>query len=52
MCMNYQLPTYEKIKFHQIGNYHYELEQNMRDDTLMHIKSAGIRIEEWKAPEK
>jgi hypothetical protein len=33
-------------------NYHYELEQNMRDDTLMHIKSAGIRIEEWKAPER
>ncbi len=49
---DYQLPTYEKIKFHQIGNYHYELEQNMRDDTLMHIKSAGIRIEEWRAHER
>jgi gliding motility-associated lipoprotein GldH len=49
---DYQLLTYQKIKFNQTGNYHYELEQNMRDDTLMYIKSTGIRIEEWKAPER
>ncbi|MCX6187597.1 MAG: gliding motility lipoprotein GldH [Bacteroidetes bacterium] len=49
---DYQLPTYEKIKFNKTGNYHYELEQNMRDDTLMHIKAAGIRIEEWMSTEK
>ncbi len=43
---DYQFPAYRKIKFPQPGFYHFELEQNMRDDTLMHVKAAGIRIEE------
>ncbi len=44
--LDYQIPVYQNIKFHEKGIYHFELEQNMRDDTLMHIKSAGIRIED------
>ena len=43
---DYQFPAYKKIKFPQPGFYHFELEQNMRDDTLMHVKAAGVRIEE------
>lgn len=42
---DYQFPAYRKIKFPQPGFYRFELEQNMRDDTLMYIKSAGIRVE-------
>lgn len=43
---DYQFPAFRKVKFPQQGFYRFELEQNMRDDTLMHIKSAGIRVEE------
>ncbi|MES2689664.1 MAG: gliding motility lipoprotein GldH [Bacteroidota bacterium] len=44
---DYQFPAFKKVKFPQQGFYRFELEQNMRDDTLMYIKSAGIRIEEF-----
>jgi gliding motility-associated lipoprotein GldH len=43
---DYQFPVFQKIKFPTSGFYRFELEQNMRDDTLMHVKSAGVRIEE------
>lgn len=43
---DYQFPAIRKVKFPQSGFYRFELEQNMRDDTLMHVKSAGIRVEE------
>ena len=43
---DYQFPVFKKVKFPQQGFYRFELEQNMRDDTLMHIKAAGIRVEE------
>ncbi len=48
---DYQFPVYTKIKFPQSGFYRFEIEQNMREDTLMHIKNAGVRVEEWKAEE-
>jgi gliding motility-associated lipoprotein GldH len=44
---DYRFPAFRKVKFPQQGFYRFELEQNMRDDTLMHIKSAGIRVEEF-----
>lgn len=43
---DYQFPAFKKVKFPQQGFYKFELEQNMRDDTLMHVKAAGIRVEE------
>lgn len=42
---DYRLPFYMHHRFHQAGIYRFTIEQNMRDDTLMHVKSAGIRIE-------
>lgn len=46
---DYQFPVYTKIRFPQSGFYRFELEQNMRDDTLLYVKNAGIRIEKWQA---
>ncbi len=43
---DYQFPAFRKVKFPQQGFYRFELEQNMRDDTLMFVKSAGVRVEE------
>lgn len=43
---DYQFPAFKKVKFPQQGFYRFELEQNMRDDTLMYVKAAGIRVEE------
>ncbi|MCU0422822.1 MAG: gliding motility lipoprotein GldH [Bacteroidia bacterium] len=43
---DYRFPAFRKVKFPQPGFYRFELEQNMRDDTLMFIHSAGIRVEE------
>ncbi len=43
---DYQIQVYPNIKFHEKGIYRFELEQNMRNDTLLNVKSAGIRIEE------
>ena len=42
---DYQFPVYQNIKLTTPGIYHFEVEQNMRDDILKHIKSTGIRIE-------
>lgn len=43
---DYQFPVLQKVKFPQSGFYRFELEQNMRDDTLLHVKAAGVRVEE------
>jgi len=43
---DYQLMAKERVRFDHAGVYKFELEQNMRVDTLRYIKSAGIRIEE------
>ena len=43
---DYQFPVLQNIKFPKSGFYRFELEQNMRDDTLLHIKSVGVRVEE------
>jgi gliding motility-associated lipoprotein GldH len=41
---DYQFPAIQKVKFPVSGFYRFELEQNMRDDTLNHVKAVGIRI--------
>ena len=43
---DYQMMVYQNMKFSEKGIYRFELEQNMRNDTLMNVKSAGIRIED------
>ena len=42
---DYQFPVFQKIKFPSSGFYRFELEQNMRDDTLMNVKAVGVRVE-------
>ena len=42
---DYQFPVFQKIKFPNSGFYRFDLEQNMRDDTLMNVKAVGIRVE-------
>lgn len=43
--LSYSQPVKQNITFKEPGIYKFILEQNMRDDTLLHIISAGIRIE-------
>jgi gliding motility-associated lipoprotein GldH len=42
---DYQFPVFQKIKFPNSGFYRFELEQNMRDDTLLNVKAVGVRVE-------
>jgi gliding motility-associated lipoprotein GldH len=42
---DYQLPVIKNFRLTQPGFYRFELEQNMRDDTLLHVLSAGVRLE-------
>jgi gliding motility-associated lipoprotein GldH len=46
---DYQMPIYPQTRFKEKGIYRFELEQNMREDTLNHIYSAGLRIEDFSA---
>jgi gliding motility-associated lipoprotein GldH len=43
---DFQVPVMERMRFKEIGLYHFELEQNMRLDTLPHIMAAGLRVED------
>lgn len=40
-----RLPLFETIRFTKQGNYSIRLQQTMRDNPLLHIMNAGIRIE-------
>ncbi len=42
---DYQVPVKEKFRFKENGIYRFELEQNMRNDTLIGVISSGLRIE-------
>jgi gliding motility-associated lipoprotein GldH len=42
---DYQVPVKDGFKFHELGIYHFELQHNMRVDTLQHVLAAGIRLE-------
>lgn len=44
---DYQIPVWKQVRFRERGIYRFELEQNMREDTLLNIYSAGIRIEDF-----
>lgn len=43
---DYRQPIATKVKFNEPGVYTFSMVQNMRDDTLMHVVSAGLRVEE------
>ncbi|RYU89319.1 gliding motility lipoprotein GldH [Mucilaginibacter terrigena] len=42
---SYQLPLRTKYKFPAKGIYHFEIEQNMRDNPLHEVIDAGLRVE-------
>ncbi|MCU0441170.1 MAG: gliding motility lipoprotein GldH [Bacteroidia bacterium] len=45
---DYQFPVYQKVRFPHSGFYRFEVEQNMREDTLQHIKAVGVRVEKTR----
>lgn len=42
---SYQVPFRTNIKFPVKGNYHFEIEQNMRDNPLHEVSDVGLRVE-------
>lgn len=49
---SYQFQYKPRIKFKQTGIYSFSIEQNMRDDILENIVSAGLRVEFWSQNQK
>ncbi|NHA06126.1 gliding motility lipoprotein GldH [Mucilaginibacter sp. HC2] len=45
---SYQVPFKTNIKFPAKGNYHFEIEQNMRDNPLHEVSDVGLRVEKAK----
>ena len=43
---DFQIPVMERVRFKEKGLYHFDVEQNMRLDTLPHIMAAGMRVED------
>ncbi len=41
-------PIFENIRFTKTGTYSIRLQQTMRDNPLLHVMNAGIRIEKVK----
>ncbi|WP_419700420.1 gliding motility lipoprotein GldH [Mucilaginibacter sp. NFX135] len=45
---SYQVPFKTNVKFPAKGNYHFEIEQNMRDNPLHEVSDVGLRVEKAK----
>nr|WP_294942250.1 gliding motility lipoprotein GldH [uncultured Mucilaginibacter sp.] len=45
---SYQLPLRTGYKFPAKGVYHFEIEQNMRDNPLHEVSDVGLRVERAK----
>ena len=45
---SYQVPFKTGVKFPAKGNYHFEIEQNMRDNPLHEVSDVGLRVEKAK----
>lgn len=45
---SYQVPLRTRFKFPAKGTYHFEIEQNMRDNPLHEVTDAGLRVEKSK----
>ncbi|HVV55733.1 MAG TPA: gliding motility lipoprotein GldH [Mucilaginibacter sp.] len=42
---SYQVPLITHFKFPAQGTYHFEIEQNMRDNPLHEVSDVGLRVE-------
>jgi gliding motility-associated lipoprotein GldH len=42
---SYQVPVITNFKFPAKGTYHFEIEQNMRDNPLHEVSDVGLRVE-------
>ncbi|MBL4678864.1 MAG: gliding motility lipoprotein GldH [Mucilaginibacter sp.] len=42
---SYQIPIRKAFKFPATGKWHFEIEQNMRDNPLHEVTDAGLRVE-------
>jgi gliding motility-associated lipoprotein GldH len=42
---NYQVPFFNNYKFPAKGVYHFDFEQNMRDNPLQEVSDVGLRVE-------
>ena len=45
---SYQVPLWQNFKFPAKGTYHFEIEQNMRDNPLHEVSDVGLRVEKAK----
>ena len=46
---SFQVPLITQFKFPAKGEYHFEIEQNMRDNPLHEVSDAGLRVEKIPA---
>ncbi len=46
---SFQVPIITRFKFPAKGTYHFEIEQNMRDNPLHEVSDAGLRVEKVSA---
>jgi len=46
----YQVPFLTQYKFPAKGNYHFYIEQNMRDNPLREVSDVGMRVERVPEP--
>jgi gliding motility-associated lipoprotein GldH len=42
---SYQIPFKQQFRFPVAGKYHFEIEQNMRDNPLRSVSDVGLRVE-------
>jgi len=42
---SYQIPFVKNYKFPAKGTYHFQIEQNMRDNPLHEVSDVGLRVE-------
>jgi gliding motility-associated lipoprotein GldH len=45
---SYQIPLRTQYRFPGKGRYHFEIEQNMRDNPLRSVSDVGLRVEKSK----
>lgn len=46
---SFQVPIITNFKFPAKGTYHFEIEQNMRDNPLREVSDVGLRVEKATA---
>ena len=41
---SFQIPFYKNYRFPSAGTYHFQIEQNMRDNPLHEVSDVGLRV--------